>query len=96
MKPNAHKALVYPIYYITITHLTHNSTEEFLHPNVITVSLPSVSIKIVTRPLSTMGQYACTMESMVSYHYPSPHRRQDIVNSQLYSTDAIELYGTPQ
>ena len=26
--------------------------------------------KIVTQSLSTMGQYACTLESMVSYHYP--------------------------
>ena len=69
MNPNAHKALVYPSY--TDHHTpTHNSTEELLHPNVIKVSLPSVSIKIVTRPLSTMGQYACTLESMVSYHYP--------------------------
>ena len=70
MNPNAHKALIYPKIFITITHLTHNSTEELLHPNVIMVSLLSVSIKIVTRPLSTMGQYACTLESMVSYHYP--------------------------
>ena len=55
-----------------LNHYTpsHNSTEELLHPEVIKVSLPSVSIKIVTRPLSTMGQYACTLESMVSYHYP--------------------------
>ena len=30
----------------------------------------SVSIKIVKRPLSTMGRYACTLESMVSHHYP--------------------------
>ena len=30
----------------------------------------SVMIKIVTRPLSTMGVNTCTLESMVSYHYP--------------------------
>ena len=65
MNPCAHKV-------ITITHPTHSSTEELLHPNVIMVSLSSVIIKIVTRPLSTMGQYACTLESMVSYHYPLP------------------------
>ena len=31
----------------------------------------SISIKIVTWPLSTMGEHACTQEGMVSYHYPS-------------------------
>ena len=30
----------------------------------------SVSIKVVTRPLSTMGENGCTLESMVAYHYP--------------------------
>ena len=47
-------------WYITITHHTHNNTEELLHPNVITVSLTSVSIKIVTRPIITMGVNTCT------------------------------------
>ena len=42
MNPNARKALVYPRIHITITHLTHNSTEVLLHPNFIKVSLPSV------------------------------------------------------
>ena len=39
---------------MTITHPSHNSTEELLHPNVIKVALP--------RPLNTMGQNACTLE----------------------------------
>ena len=30
----------------------------------------SVWIKVVTRPLSMMGENGCTLESMVAYHYP--------------------------
>ena len=36
----------------------------------------SVPIKIVAQPLSTMGQYTFTLESMV-IPLPSPHPRQD-------------------
>ena len=45
--------------------------------------------KIVTRPLSTMGQYACTLESMVSYHYPP---RTEDKTRHLYQTQRLRVY----
>ena len=39
----------------------------------------SVTINIVTRPLSTMGVNTCTLESMVSYHYPPRIQDKTIV-----------------
>ena len=37
---NADKALLIQDKHISITHPTHNSTEESLHPNIIKVALP--------------------------------------------------------
>ena len=62
----------------------------------------SVTIKIVTRPLSTMGVNTCTLESMVSYHYPPRTKdktRQDILVIYVYvicfvsAVDGARYYG---
>ena len=59
---------------IMITLLSHTLLTTVLRSCYILISSRwhslSVSIKIDTRPLSTMGENSCTLESMVSYHYP--------------------------
>ena len=66
--------IVYPTYkqltvchddHITITHSTHNSTGELLHPNIIMVALPVCLNQIVTGSLSTLGENACTREGTI-------------------------------
>ena len=74
---------VYHNAHITITQPTGNSTEELIHPYIIKVALLSVSIKIVTHPPSTVSENACTLESMVSYHYPRQDEDKIIANSRL-------------
>ena len=73
--------LIYPKIYITITHLTPNSTEELLHPNVIMLSLLSVSIKNCHAASEYYESIRLYSGEYGLIPLPSRHRRQDKANN---------------
>ena len=61
---------VYHHDHVTTTHLTHNSAEELLHPNIIKEALP-VSLNQNCHVASEYYGQKSLYSSMVSYHNPS-------------------------